>query len=319
MENVLLIIIVICAAIFALRRGVPGLFCSQGYAHQDRGEYEAAEQWFLKALSFEKATQKITSQRRGVAIVCTNLGLLYHHQRRIDEAAKMLTTAIDIYSDLGRVDDSAPVYGSLGKLYFDNGDLQLAEDALNKALTIYRRRLHAQEAIDTTTALLDLISERRQNTDEPSKYMNTEYGFSFIIPAGWVKQRLVQQFSSTGGQVAISHKTHSATFNVSVGPPDRPEWRAKEARARAAREYLANAPGRSGSVAIATSMAVGGEPNTVSAEYETETDIRGVTRRRRDGLISIIHNELEYALQWSAERDLEEQAKGIIDSFKFKT
>ena len=63
---------------------------------------------------------------------------------------------------------------------------------------------------------------------------------------------------------------------------------------------------------------MGGEPNTVSAEYETETDIRGVTGRRRNGLISIMHNGLEYALQWSAERDFEDKVKGIIDSFKFE-
>jgi hypothetical protein len=69
---------------------------------------------------------------------------------------------------------------------------------------------------------------------------------------------------------------------------------------------------------ITPSVTVGGEPNTVYAQYETETEIRGVRRKRQDGLISIIHNGLEYAIQWSAEHDIEEQVKYIIDSFKFE-
>lgn len=318
MENVLLIILVSAAAIFALRRGVPGLFFSQGYAYQDRGKYEAAERRFLKALSFEKSLQRVTGKGLGVAHVCSSLGFLYHRQMRIQEAISMFSTAIKIFTDHHRINESAPIYASLGKVYFDNGDLQLAEDALNKALAIYSSRTAAQEAINTTTALLDLISERRQVADQPSKYVNVEYGFSFTIPSEWLKQRLVNQFSGTGGQVAVSHRSHKATFNVSVGPPDRPELRSKEARAKAVKDYLTQVPGRIGSVAVTTSAAVGRESNTVSAEYETETDIRGVTKRRQDGLISIIHNGLEYALQWSAERDLEKQVKVIIDSFKFE-
>lgn len=248
-----------------------------------------------------------------------NMGLHYHKKRKIQNAVDMFKRAIDVYTDLGKINDTAPVYASLGKVYFDNGDLDLAESALQQALTIYKCRPHAQEAIKTITALLDLISEQRQNTDKPSKYENTKYGFSFTIPAGWVRQRLLQPFISTEGQIAISHKTHRATFNVSAGPPDRPEWREKETRARAVRDFLTKAPRRIGSVEVTTSASVGGELNTVFAEYETEIDIRGVSRRRRNGLISIIHNGLEYAIQWSAEPDFEEQVKGIIDSFKFES
>jgi hypothetical protein len=100
---------------------------------------------------------------------------------------------------------------------------------------------------------------------------------------------------------------------------DRPEWAAREARANALKEFLTNAAGRLGSIAITTSIAVGGEPNTVAAEYEIEAKIRSARSRRRVGLTSVLHNGLEYALQWSAERDLEEQIKAIIDSFRFET
>lgn len=317
MEKVLLGILLIAAAILAIRRGIPGFFWSRACSHENRGEYEAAERWFLKALSFEKGMQRIIGQGIGVAHVCSSLGLLYHRQRRIQDAISMFNTATKIYTDHHRIDESAPVYASLGKVYFDSGDLQLAEDALNKALSIYGLRTGTQEAVDTTTARLDLISERRQGPCEPTQYTNTEYGFSFTIPAGWVEQRLIHQFSSTGGQVAISHKSHKATFNVSVGPPDRPEWRTKSIRANAVRDFLARAPGRIGSVAETTSTPVGGESNTVSAEYIAQRNVRGASARVKEGMISIIHNELEYAIQWSAMPGYEDQVKVIVASFKF--
>lgn len=163
MEHTLIIIVAIAAAVFAVRRGIPGLLVWKGLSHQDRGRYEASEQCFLKALSFEKSIQRMTGQKLGVALVCSNLGLLYHRQRRIEDAAKMLTTSIAIYSNLGRIDDSAPVHGSLGKLYFDSGELTLAEKSLNEALAIYRRRPEAREAIATIQQLLRAVAERRRS------------------------------------------------------------------------------------------------------------------------------------------------------------
>lgn len=319
MQNVLLAILLIAGAIFAIRRGIPGFFWSRACSHQDRGEYEAAERWFLKALSFEKSVQRITGQEIGVAHVCSSLGFLYHRQGRNREAITMFSTAIKIFTDRHRINESAPLYASLGKVYFDSGDLQLAEDTLNKALSIYHYRTGAQKAIGTITALLDLISERRQSPSEPTKYTNTEYGFSFTIPAEWFKQRLVPQFSSTGGQVAISHKSHKATFNVSVGPLDRLEWRAKETRASAVRDFLARAPGRIGSIEVTTSTLVGGEANTVSAEYETHDAVRGVPAKFKNGLISIVHNGLEYVIQWQGTLEYEDHVKAIIASFLFES
>jgi tetratricopeptide (TPR) repeat protein len=319
MQNYLLFGLVIAASLFVLRRAVPGFFCSRGYAHQDRGHYEAAERWFLRAAGWEEHIRQLTGQQRGVAIVYTALGLLYHCQNRTTEAAERLNSAISIYRNLGRVDDLAPVYASLGKLYYDTGDMTAAEQALNEALAIYSRRSVSGEAMEATARLLDRVAERRQDCDKPSTYTDTENSLSLIIPADWLKQRSVQDFSDAGGQIAISHKTHRATFTVSVGPPDKPEWIAQEARATAVREYLAHVPGRVSDAAVTTFRSVGGEQNTVWAEYQTESTICGATRRQQAGLISIVHHGLEYALQWSAEPDLEQQAKAIVDSFTFET
>lgn len=320
MENVLLVILVIGAAIFAIRRGIPGLITRQGYSHQDRGEYDAAEQSFLKALSFEKAMEKITGQRIGVALQYSNIGFVYHHQKRLKDAASMFRRAIDIYANLGRLDDSAPIYASLGKIYFDSGDFHLAEESLNKAFTIYSRRSGSQEAINTIKVLLEKISisRREENPAVPRDYRNTQYAFSFKIPAGWERLQRVGQFQRTGGQVAITHKTLNATFNVSVGPPDRPEWRTKEIRASAVRDFLTREPGRIRGIEVTTSTLVGGEANTVSAEYETHDAVRGVPAKFKNSLISIVHSGLEYAIQWRATPEYEDSVRTIITSFQFE-
>jgi tetratricopeptide (TPR) repeat protein len=166
-ENLLLAILFIAAVAVIIRKGIPGSLTRQAYSHQDGGKYESAERCFLKALSFEKRMQGLTGQRIGVALQYSNLGFLYHRQRRMDEAIRMFQKAIVIYSDLGRVDDSAPIYASLGKVYFDIGELQLAEESLNKALIIYRSRHHAREAIDTINKLLGAISVLRLRFDHP--------------------------------------------------------------------------------------------------------------------------------------------------------
>jgi len=235
------------------------------------------------------------------------------------EAIDMFKRSVEIYIEFDHINDAAPVYGSLGKAYFDNGDLDLAEDSLKQALTIYTRRSNAQEFIQTINALLQLIAERKYNTDSPTVFNNMEYNFSFTIPIGWLKQKLVQEFSSKGGQIAISHKSHKATFNVSVGEPDLKEWVTKESRANAVRAFLAQTPGRIGAVAVSTAEQVGGEPNSVCAEYMCQQDCRGISIKRKHGFISIIRNGIEYTFQWSAMHEYEDQVKAIIASFRFGT
>ncbi|HEX8072432.1 MAG TPA: hypothetical protein VF546_20970 [Pyrinomonadaceae bacterium] len=226
----------------------------------------------------------------------------------------MFNAAIEIYSDLGRVNDSAPVYASLGKLYFDSGDLSLAEEALEHALAIYCRRGRASESMDATNRLLDLIAERRAGADGAHRYANAEYGFSLTVPAGWVVQRLVSEFSSTGGQVAVSHKTHKATLNVSVGPTD---LRTREARADALRAFLAGVPERVGDYRVTSAVAVAGEPNAVCGECSTRRVVGGAPQLHKAGLLTILHNDLEYVVQWTAAAGYEDEVQAIVASLKF--
>ncbi len=245
------------------------------------------------------------------------LGLTYHRRRKITKAINMFKKAIDIYNNLGLAYDTAPVYGSLGKVYFDNGDLDLAENTLRKALALYTGLPNSHKAIDTINRLCHLIKERREPAFSSKKYSNNAFKFSFIIPADWLEQNQAPQFTKTGGQIVVSHKTHRATFNVSVGPPDRPEWIRLEVRSMAMKEFLKRVPGLVGNIEVTTSSDFPGQANVVSARYDTITILQGVRRQRKNGIISIIQNNLEYTMQWSCEYELEKEIKMIINSFNF--
>lgn len=170
------------------------------------------------------------------------------------------------------------------------------------------------EAIATIQALLQSISERQDGADAEHTYTHPQYGFSIIIPSEWVAERLLPQFSSEGGQVAVSHKTHTATLNVAVGTTDLKEV---EARAGVLRDYVAALPERIGDFEVKVGTAVGGEPNSVGAEYTARVVMAGVPMTRKSGLISIVHGGLEYSVQWSAVSDHEDDVKVILSSFRF--
>ncbi|MGH9838699.1 MAG: hypothetical protein ACREEM_07945 [Blastocatellia bacterium] len=63
------------------------------------------------------------------------------------------------------------------------------------------------------------------------------------------------------------------------------------------------------------STPISGEANVVIVEYATQAPVGGQMRQRKNGLISVVHNGIEYTLQWSAEQEYENQARAIIHSF----
>lgn len=246
---------------------------------------------------------------------CLQVGMTYHQQRRIEEAAQMYQRAITLYNECSQASDAAPAYASLGKLYFDTDALDLAEQQLIEGRARFAEQVGARDAVARIDSLLQLIAERRQASSADTHYADPIFHFSLTIPPGWVKQSLVGAFAQTGGRVAISHTSHAATFNVSVGPPDKPAWLAAEPRSRAAAEYVKTIPFRIGPVTTVDPTPIGGEANVVIVEYATQAPVGGQMGQRRNGLISVVHHGLEYTLQWSAEKEFEDQARAIIKSF----
>jgi len=96
------------------------------------------------------------------AIRYANLGFCYHKKRQILKAIDMFKQAICIYTHLDLIKETAPIYGSIGKAYFDNGNLDHAKEALNKAKNLYEKYQHDLLALKTTISLLNLLNERKQ-------------------------------------------------------------------------------------------------------------------------------------------------------------
>jgi tetratricopeptide (TPR) repeat protein len=88
------------------------------------------------------------------ALQCLQLGMTYHQDRRIEEATHMFQRAIALYTECGRAADAAPAYASLGKLYFDTGALDLAEQQLMEA----RPRFAQQMEVSTSSMPWKFIS-----------------------------------------------------------------------------------------------------------------------------------------------------------------
>lgn len=146
-----------------MKKVIAAFYVRKGYSHQDRGDYETAEQCFQKALSILKKLGNIKQRKIGMALQYSNLGLLYHQQMRTDDATECLKTAINLYTEIGVIDDCAPLYASLGEVYYDCQDFDSAEKMLGKALEIYRQRRHAREAIDTINHLVGQIKIKKQS------------------------------------------------------------------------------------------------------------------------------------------------------------
>lgn len=161
------------------------------------------------------------------------------------------------------------------------------------------------------------VWDLEEDTDNDRTYVNEKYSFSFTIPTGWKRRKLVREFRNTGGQIAITHKYGRATFNLSVGLLDHQEWIDKETRASAAYAFLLNAPSKNENIKINTLKAISGEQNVVYAEYKGRWPIAGIDLKGKNGLISIYHNALEYVIQWVALPEFEDSVYGIISTFKF--
>lgn len=241
--------------------------------------------------------------------------LARHAARQIPEAIDLFTRAINLYEAAGQATAAAPLYASLGKLHFDVNEFDQAEQNLIRAQVLYRSWRKAGDALAATARILDLIAERRQNLDAPRSYRDPSC--SFDIPPNWANQKLQPSFVRGGGRIAISHRSHAATFNLSVGRLEEPEYQLPEVRAAAVKTFVSKIPHRIGDIEVRTFVPIDGENNVVVAEYDTGTLVWEAVRQRRNGFLSIVHDGLEFALQWSAESDNEGETRGIVASFRF--
>jgi hypothetical protein len=245
-----------------------------------------------------------------------NQGVSCHNRREMQEAIEAYNKALSL-SNSPEDFDAARIHACLGKVYFDMGDMVRASGHLNLARNAYSKYPEEVSAAKSVSILLDLIRQRREVSELPISFHDPLFGFSFDIQPGWVKQPLSATFSRTGGRIAVSHFSHAATFNVSAGVLDRPEWCLLEVRASSVEDFVRPIPGRVSEVEVDTTTPIAGEENVVIAEFDARHEIAGHPRVRKHGFLSIFHKGTEYVIQWSAEPQLQAETRQMISSFKF--
>jgi hypothetical protein len=99
---------------------------------------------------------------------------------------------------------------------------------------------------------------------------------------------------------------------------ENPEWVDPQARARAIHQHLLLAQTQNHGIEVQTPKDIAGEANCVWAEYIGDWSAFGEPSQGRSGLISIFHNNLEYAIQWMCGPESEQETHGIVDSFRFR-
>ncbi len=242
-------------------------------------------------------------------------GYASHEQKEIPKALEYFQSALNLCPKDDRV-VAARIHASMGKAYFDSGDLTCAKESLVKASELFKVSSRGGEELNHVHSLLELVDERQRIVDKPMPYRDSRYGFTFEIPAGWVQQALVSEFSSTGGRVALSHYSHAATFNVSAGRLKELEFRIAEVRASSVEDFMNKISGRCSDVAI-TQGPFAGESNVVIGECDTKNMVAGSPRLRRQGFISVLRQGTEYVIQWSAEPSLQVETRRLLASFAF--
>lgn len=246
---------------------------------------------------------------------CASRAIAAHQSRQISEATALLTRAIALYKEAGDELGLASGHACLGKLYFDVGSLELAREHVSEARALYGRHAGTRAQSRAAGLLLDAIAERGDVSTSAATYTDPRGRFSFAVPPQWVKQTLVPEFTQAGGCVAISHETHAATFNVTVGRLVEAELALPEVRAAAVETFLRKVPDRSSDVDAKAFASFRTLRNVVTAEYDTRARVGAEVRRRRNGFLSIVQDGIEFTLQWSSEPALEAETRDVVASF----
>lgn len=156
--------------------------------------------------------------------------------------------------------------------------------------------------------LKKLFGPRSDNFEDPSVYVDPNFGFSIRIPSGWRRTSMVWSFRATGGCVALA-LPRQATLNISCGAPDPQTPTDKLARAEAAVAFLAKSVGRTvGPPLRDVVTSISGQDNVARSEVSTADGLHG--------LISIIHNDIEYVLQYHATEESRDRVESLIRSFR---
>jgi tetratricopeptide (TPR) repeat protein len=182
----------------ALAQDSESLF-SKARAYQDK------EQWNLA----EDAYRQFVRQVPGSAVGHSNLGIVYVHERRFEDAIGEYQAALKIDPAL------SGVYLNLGIAYFQEAKYAAATPALEKFLSADPRNHQAQELL----GLCDLELDKYQDAIKLLSPLRAEGGLDVLIAlsAAYVRVRRMPEAQAILRQVLDSAQSRSAQVHFLMG------------------------------------------------------------------------------------------------------
>ena len=120
------------------KRALVAVYNEAGGLCRDFSRYEEAESYYKEALSLIEEMGAAESESHDTTLI--NYGTCLGKSGRFDEATEMFSRAAEILSKLGMASDyrMAALYNNMSWIAQERGELQDAEDYLNKAVFLLR-------------------------------------------------------------------------------------------------------------------------------------------------------------------------------------
>ena len=114
--------------------GISAVLSNMGTIYYDRGNYQQALDYYLRALKFKEALKQIN----GIASLRCNIGNIYIHQKQYEQARLHYEQAQEMFIQSGNRMGIGYTYNNLGVIFEETGELEKAITAYSEAFAIDR-------------------------------------------------------------------------------------------------------------------------------------------------------------------------------------
>lgn len=123
--------------------GIPMTFDNLGNIYKDKGEYDKAMEYFLKALHLRE--EKVCGDcKLDYSVSLISIGSLYFKQNKLKDAAEYLSKALKISDQIGARENIKSCCEILSKIHFSLGDYKRAYEYLEKCTAVKDSLLNAE-------------------------------------------------------------------------------------------------------------------------------------------------------------------------------